>query len=99
MILIIINNEDNFFVIIILFDNNNVLVYPPRNNRYEFIKEAKRSTNGAFEGSELTKTSGKLIVLQKMLRKLKEQGNRVLIFSQVNNILIGFHLFSYLSFN
>ena len=54
---------------------------------FDFIfsfQEASRSSNGAFEGNELTKTSGKLIVLQKMLRKLKERGNRVLIFSQVS---------------
>uniref|UniRef100_H2YQ32 DNA helicase n=1 Tax=Ciona savignyi TaxID=51511 RepID=H2YQ32_CIOSA len=60
------------------------------NHPYLFNKpaeEAQRSHNGAFEGSELTKTSGKLIVLQKMLRKLKERGNRVLIFSQMTRML------------
>ena len=45
--------------------------------------------NGAFEGSELVKNSGKLIVLQKMLQKLKARGNRVLIFSQVSSIAAG----------
>ena len=45
--------------------------------------EARRNPNGSYEGSDLIKTSGKLIVLEKMLRKLKEQGHRVLIFSQV----------------
>ncbi|XP_076814898.1 chromodomain-helicase-DNA-binding protein 3-like isoform X3 [Clavelina lepadiformis] len=60
------------------------------NHPYLFNKaaeEASRSSNGAFEGNELTKTSGKLIVLQKMLRKLKERGNRVLIFSQMTRML------------
>nr|XP_018668322.1 chromodomain-helicase-DNA-binding protein 4 isoform X1 [Ciona intestinalis] len=60
------------------------------NHPYLFNKpaeEAQRSHNGAFEGTELTKTSGKLIVLQKMLRKLKDRGNRVLIFSQMTRML------------
>uniref|UniRef100_A0A3B1IIV4 Helicase ATP-binding domain-containing protein n=1 Tax=Astyanax mexicanus TaxID=7994 RepID=A0A3B1IIV4_ASTMX len=42
--------------------------------------------SGAYEGSSLTKSSGKLMLLQKMLRKLKEQGHRVLVFSQVQFI-------------
>lgn len=39
--------------------------------------------NGMYDGSALTKAAGKLMLLQKMLRKLKEGGHRVLIFSQV----------------
>lgn len=39
--------------------------------------------NGMYDGSALTKASGKLLLLHKMLRKLKEGGHRVLIFSQV----------------
>ena len=39
--------------------------------------------NGMYDGSALTKSSGKLLLLQKMMRKLKEGGHRVLIFSQV----------------
>uniref|UniRef100_A0A669DKS3 Chromodomain helicase DNA binding protein 3 n=1 Tax=Oreochromis niloticus TaxID=8128 RepID=A0A669DKS3_ORENI len=45
--------------------------------------EAPKTPSGAYEGSALTKASGKLTLLQKMLRKLKEQGHRVLVFSQV----------------
>lgn len=41
--------------------------------------------NGMYEGAALIKSSGKLILLQKMLRKLKEGGHRVLIFSQVED--------------
>lgn len=48
------------------------------------LQEAQKSPNGAYEGSALTKASGKLTLLQKMLRKLKEQGHRVLVFSQVH---------------
>lgn len=48
------------------------------------LKEAQKTPSGAYEGSALTKASGKLMLLQKMLRKLKEQGHRVLVFSQVN---------------
>lgn len=40
--------------------------------------------NGMYEGGSLTKASGKLMLLCKMLRKLKEGGHRVLIFSQVH---------------
>ena len=48
-----------------------------------YSQEAPKSVNGAFEISELVKNSGKLIVMQKMMRKLKANGHRVLIFSQV----------------
>ncbi|XP_076581633.1 chromodomain-helicase-DNA-binding protein 3 isoform X2 [Chaetodon auriga] len=49
--------------------------------------EAQKTPNGAYEGSALTKASGKLMLLQKMLRKLKEQGHRVLVFSQMTKML------------
>lgn len=39
--------------------------------------------NGMYDGGALTKSSGKLLLLCKMLKKLKEGGHRVLIFSQV----------------
>lgn len=48
------------------------------------LQEAQKTPTGAYEGSALTKASGKLMLLQKMLRKLKEQGHRVLVFSQVS---------------
>lgn len=58
---------------------------------YDFIlekldnskQEAPKMPNGMYDGSALTKSSGKLLLLQKMMRKLKEGGHRVLIFSQV----------------
>lgn len=46
-------------------------------------QEAPKMPNGMYDGSALTKSSGKLLLLQKMMRKLKEGGHRVLIFSQV----------------
>uniref|UniRef100_A0A669B657 Chromodomain helicase DNA binding protein 3 n=1 Tax=Oreochromis niloticus TaxID=8128 RepID=A0A669B657_ORENI len=49
--------------------------------------EAPKTPSGAYEGSALTKASGKLTLLQKMLRKLKEQGHRVLVFSQMTKML------------
>ncbi|XP_023804796.1 chromodomain-helicase-DNA-binding protein 3 isoform X6 [Oryzias latipes] len=49
--------------------------------------EAQKTPSGAYEGSALTKASGKLMLLQKMLRKLKEQGHRVLVFSQMTKML------------
>lgn len=39
--------------------------------------------NGMYDGNALTKAAGKLLLLQKMMRKLKEGGHRVLVFSQV----------------
>ncbi|XP_047675976.1 chromodomain-helicase-DNA-binding protein 3 isoform X2 [Tachysurus fulvidraco] len=49
--------------------------------------EAPKTPSGAYEGVSLTKASGKLMLLQKMLRKLKEQGHRVLVFSQMTKML------------
>ncbi|WAR14920.1 CHD3-like protein [Mya arenaria] len=52
----------------------------------EFI-EAPRTHNNAYEGTALTKASGKLILVSKMMSKLKEDGHRVLIFSQMTKML------------
>lgn len=49
--------------------------------------EAPKLPNGMFEGSALIKASGKLVLLCKMLRKLKETGHRVLVFSQMTKVL------------
>ncbi|OTF80302.1 chromodomain-helicase-DNA-binding protein Mi-2-like protein [Euroglyphus maynei] len=49
--------------------------------------EAPKLPNGLYEINALTKACGKLILLQKMLRKLYEQGHRVLIFSQMTKML------------
>ncbi|XP_064207642.1 chromodomain-helicase-DNA-binding protein 3-like isoform X1 [Anguilla rostrata] len=49
--------------------------------------ESPKTVSGAYEGSALIKASGKLLLMQKMLRKLKEQGHRVLIFSQMTKML------------
>lgn len=40
-----------------------------------------------YEGNSLVKSSGKLMLLQKMMRKLKEGGHRVLVFSQMTKML------------
>lgn len=40
-----------------------------------------------YEGTALTKSSGKLMLLQKMMKKLKEGGHRVLVFSQMTKML------------
>lgn len=60
------------------------------NHPYLFPKaslEAPKRPNGAYDGEALIKSSGKFILLQKMLVKLKEQGHRVLIFSQMTKML------------
>uniref|UniRef100_A0A915K1V0 Helicase C-terminal domain-containing protein n=1 Tax=Romanomermis culicivorax TaxID=13658 RepID=A0A915K1V0_ROMCU len=49
--------------------------------------EAPRLPNNAYEGAALTKACGKLVLLQKMLRILKEGDHRVLIFSQMTKML------------
>ena len=50
-------------------------------------QEAPIAPNGMYEGSALTKASGKLVILKTMLKKLKEKGHRVLIFSQMTKML------------
>ncbi|XP_054712888.1 chromodomain-helicase-DNA-binding protein Mi-2 homolog isoform X2 [Uloborus diversus] len=50
-------------------------------------QEAPKLSNGAYEGSNLIKACGKLLLLQKMLRKLNDEGHRVLIFSQMTKML------------
>ena len=55
---------------------------------YNFmLQEAPKTKFGYFEGTPLTKACGKLVVLQKMLRKLKDGGHRVLIFSQMTQMM------------
>ncbi|XP_042345222.1 chromodomain-helicase-DNA-binding protein 4 isoform X3 [Plectropomus leopardus] len=49
--------------------------------------EAPKLPNGMYEGNALVKSSGKLSLLQKMMRKLKEGGHRVLVFSQMTKML------------
>ncbi|CAB4031235.1 chromodomain-helicase-DNA-binding 4-like isoform X3, partial [Paramuricea clavata] len=49
--------------------------------------EAKKSENGHYEVNELTEGSGKFVLLAKMLKKLKAEGHRVLIFSQMTRVL------------
>lgn len=46
-------------------------------------EEAPRLHNGAYEGLALVKACGKLMLLSKMMKKLREGNHRVLIFSQV----------------
>ncbi|KAG8505555.1 Chromodomain-helicase-DNA-binding protein 5 [Galemys pyrenaicus] len=49
--------------------------------------EAPVLPNGSYDGSCLVKSSGKLMLLQKMLKKLRDEGHRVLIFSQMTKML------------
>nr|XP_009669933.1 PREDICTED: chromodomain-helicase-DNA-binding protein 5 isoform X3 [Struthio camelus australis] len=49
--------------------------------------EAPVLPNGSYDGSSLVKSSGKLMLLQKMLKKLRDGGHRVLIFSQMTKML------------
>jgi chromodomain-helicase-DNA-binding protein 4 len=50
-------------------------------------EEGPISSNGLFEIKAMTQDCGKLVLMSKMLRKLKEQGHCVLIFSQMTKML------------
>lgn len=50
-------------------------------------EEAPLGAGGNYEVTALVKAAGKLVLLSKMLRILKEQGHRVLIFSQMTRML------------
>lgn len=50
-------------------------------------EEAPIGPNGGYDTQSLIKASGKLVLLAKMLRILREQGHRVLIFSQMTKML------------
>ena len=54
-------------------------------------QEAPVLPNGSYDGSSLVKSSGKLMLLQKMLKQLRDAGHRVLIFSQVGHLGAGEH--------
>ena len=47
------------------------------------LQEAPLTATGYYEGKALIQACGKFVVLEKMLRELRKQGHRVLIFSQV----------------
>lgn len=60
------------------------------NHHYLFpsaAEEAITTAGGLYEISSLTKAAGKLVLLSKMLKQLKEKGHRVLIFSQMTKML------------
>ena len=50
-------------------------------------EDAPLDENGKYEGTVLIRACGKLELLEKMLAKLKAQGHRVLIFSQMTKML------------
>lgn len=50
-------------------------------------EEAPTAAGGMYELGSLTKAAGKLVLLSKMLKQLKDQGHRVLIFSQMTKML------------
>ena len=55
-------------------------------------EEAPIAPSGFFEINALTKACGKLVLLSKMLRKLKNEGHRVLIFSQMTKVRLFLYL-------
>lgn len=66
------------------FTGLRLLPFVQRSSVFRFFpQEAPKMPNGMYDGSALIRASGKLLLLQKMLKNLKEGGHRVLIFSQV----------------
>ncbi|KAL7072398.1 hypothetical protein ACQ4LE_008943 [Meloidogyne hapla] len=62
--------------------------------------EAPKRANGSYDGESMIKNSGKCILLQKMLKRLKEQDHRILIFSQMTKMLdILEEMLDYLGYN
>ncbi|XP_055856577.1 chromodomain-helicase-DNA-binding protein Mi-2 homolog isoform X2 [Episyrphus balteatus] len=60
------------------------------NHPYLFPSAAEEATlapGGGYELASMTKAAGKLVLLSKMLKLLKDQGHRVLIFSQMTKML------------
>lgn len=59
------------------------------NHPYLFPAAAEEApiVGGQYELGALTRAAGKLVLLHKMLKKLKEDGHRVLIFSQMTKML------------
>lgn len=53
----------------------------------KLFQEAPMGPHGNWDVGHLTRASGKLVLLAKMLRKLRDQGHRVLIFSQMTKML------------
>lgn len=49
--------------------------------------EAAKMPNGMYEIAQLTKACGKFVLLESMLTRLKRDGHRVLIFSQMTRML------------
>ena len=58
------------------------------------MQEAAVTQYGYYEGGSLIAASGKLVVMEKMLRKLREGNHRVLIFSQVEQLYSFLHYLS-----
>ncbi|XP_075237625.1 chromodomain-helicase-DNA-binding protein Mi-2 homolog isoform X3 [Lycorma delicatula] len=50
-------------------------------------QEAPMGPSGTYETQALIKAAGKLVLLSKMLKRLREEGHRVLIFSQMTKML------------
>lgn len=60
------------------------------NHPYLFQSASEKAPvglGGAYEFKSMTKACGKLELLEKMLRLLKQQGHRVLLFSQMTKVL------------
>ncbi|XP_048729194.2 chromodomain-helicase-DNA-binding protein 5-like isoform X3 [Ostrea edulis] len=60
---------------------NHPYLFPTASN------DAPKLPNGMYEGTALTKACGKLELLSNMMKKLKEKGHRLLIFSQMTKML------------
>lgn len=65
----------------------NIMVELKKTCNHPYLFENAEDVNSKDVLGNLIRNSGKLILLDKLLLKLKERGNRVLIFSQMVKML------------
>ncbi|XP_063932327.1 chromodomain-helicase-DNA-binding protein 1-like isoform X2 [Zophobas morio] len=66
---------------------SNIIVELKKCCNHPFLVQEHETTNEADRLKEIVKNSGKLVLLDKLLLRLKETGHRVLIFSQMVRML------------
>ena len=64
-----------------LLTGRNDVCLPP--TTYLSLQEAPLTSSGYYQGRELIQASGKFMIMEKMFKRLREQGHRILVFSQV----------------
>jgi chromodomain-helicase-DNA-binding protein 1 len=68
----------------------NIVVELKKASNHPYLFEGAEDRNAPFSLETMIRNSGKLMLLDKLLVRLKETGHRVLIFSQVNALAFSF---------